>query len=81
MNSPDEQLMAALRDASFVRHHGRAGRFHVIVNDLAACNQTDWFVKGAMPLNEMTEQPAEKVSAVLRCRRRACAKLWPAGVS
>lgn len=70
-------LQAAWRDASFTGRHGRARVYHVMVDELAACNRTDRFRVGSMLLNEQTARPATGVPVSMRCRRPGCARLWP----
>lgn len=67
---PIPLLMAGMRDASWFRKPGRAGRYHIEDRGSPACGVLS--PPGLVDLMEAADVPL-----VLRCGRRACAKWWP----
>lgn len=64
-------IMAGMRDASWFRKPGRAGRYHVDLDGYPACG----VLLSPPGLTNRTE--ASEVPEVLRCARRGCAQAWP----
>lgn len=77
-------LGAAWRDAAFFATHGRAGRYHVVLDGrgarpertMSACGQPSVGV-GPSGISELMS--LADVPEVLRCQRRGCRERWPRG--
>lgn len=77
-----DELMAAMRDASWFRKPGRAGRYHVVIKRPdgleAACGQFAFLQRDADAFRSRGAiERAADVALVLRCRRNGCRQRWP----
>jgi len=77
-----EPLEAAMRDASWFRKPGRAGRYHVIVERPsglhAACGLFALLQQDANAFRSRGAiDNAMNVAPVLRCQRNGCRQRWP----
>lgn len=72
-----EALLAALRDASWHYTPGTAWKYHVIVDEYAACSRPRSDGWPRMTLAEFTERFAVDVPDGLRCQRPGCRQRWP----
>jgi len=78
-----EVTMAGWRDASVIRSHGRARRYHIAVAE----DEGNWFAACApgrhlrgqrcRPIDPPSLTPAHTVSTNLRCQHPGCRALWP----
>lgn len=69
---------AALRDASWYRSPGRAGRYHIVGGDGGSecCGMPLILEDTGIAPRDMTVDPAA-VEEFLRCRRYGCKERWP----